>query len=45
MVFRDIAERENIFVSADEVRSQLDVMAAQAKQKGEAMPDVKRARY
>jgi hypothetical protein len=30
-------------VTSDEIKQQLDLMAAQAKQKGEASPDMKRA--
>jgi len=44
MTFRDIAEKEKIIVSKEEVQEQLDALAAQAKQKGEEMPDEERAR-
>lgn len=43
MVFRDIAEKENIVVTAAEIQDQLSVMAVQAKQKGEKLPDERRA--
>ena len=42
MVFREVAEREKIVVTPEEIKSQIDLLSAQAKQKGEAMPDVKR---
>lgn len=42
-ICRDIADREGIIVTTDEVKAQLDLLAAQAKQKGEQMPDVQRA--
>ena len=42
MVFREIAEREKIIVTPEEIKSQIDLLSAQAKQKGEQMPDIKR---
>ena len=44
MVFRDIAEKESISVQEKEIQEQLDLLAAQAKQKGEAPPDQNSAR-
>ena len=43
MVFRDIAEKEQISVSREEISEQLDAINAQAKQKGEPLPDARRA--
>jgi len=43
MVFRDIASKENISVTREEITQQLDGINAQAKQKGEPMPDQRRA--
>ena len=45
MVFRDIAEKEGIAVQEKEIQEQLDLLAAQAKQKGEAAPNLREARY
>lgn len=39
MAFRDIAEKEGIAVSQEEITEQLDGLNAQAKQRGEAPPD------
>lgn len=44
MAFRDIAEKEKLVIEPAEVQDQLDMMNAQAKQKGEAPPDEARAR-
>jgi len=44
MLFRDIAEKEGVVVQEREVQEQLDLLAAQAKQKGEAPPDAAQAR-
>ena len=44
MAFRDIAEREQVSVEEKEIREQLDLIYAQAKQKGEQPPDERRAR-
>lgn len=44
LAFRDIAEKEKIAVTEIEVKEQLDLIAVQAKQKGEAPPDEKNAR-
>jgi trigger factor len=44
MAFRDIAEKEKLVVEPAEVQNQIDVMNAQAKQKGEAPPDEARAK-
>lgn len=43
MVFRDIAEKEKVSVTREEISQQLDAINAQAKQKGEGMPDQRRA--
>ncbi len=43
LLFRDIAEKESIAVSAAETQEQIDVLNAQARQKGEAAVDVARA--
>ena len=43
MAFRDIAEKEGIVVSSEEIQSQLDGLNAQAKQRGEAPPDARAA--
>ena len=43
MAFRDIAEKEGISVSSEEIQSQLDGLNAQAKQRGEAPPDARAA--
>lgn len=43
MAFRDIAEKEKITVPKEEIQEQLDVLNAQARQKGETMPDERRA--
>lgn len=42
MVFREIAEKENINVTSEEIKSQIDLLTAQAKQKNEPLGDVKR---
>lgn len=42
MVFRDIAEKEQIVVTQADIQEQLSIMAAQAKQKGEKLPDERR---
>lgn len=42
MAFADIAAKENIAVTSEEIKSQLDLFAAQAKQKGDKMEDTKR---
>jgi len=44
MTFRDIAEKEKVVVSNEEIQAQLDALAVQSKQKGEPMPDIQRAR-
>jgi FKBP-type peptidyl-prolyl cis-trans isomerase (trigger factor) len=44
LLFRDIAEKESIIVPEEEIRAQLDLLNAQAKQKGESMPDEMQAR-
>ena len=44
MLFRDIAEKESIAVTEKEIQEQLDLLAAQARQKGEAPPDQSSAR-
>lgn len=43
MVFRDIAEKEQITVTREEIAEQLDALNAQAKQKGDPLPDARRA--
>lgn len=43
MVFRDIAEKEKVSVTKEEITEQLDLLNAQAKQKGEQLPDPRRA--
>lgn len=43
LAFRDIAERENIKVSEKEIRDQLELIAIQAKQKGEQPPEERNA--
>ena len=43
LAFRDIKEKEGITVTTDEIKAQLDLISAQAKQKGEPLPDLKRA--
>jgi trigger factor len=43
MAFRDIAEKEGIAVTPAEVQDQLDMLNAQAKQRGEAPPDPRAA--
>ena len=45
LVFRDIAEKEAISVEEKEIQEQIDLLTAQAKQKGEAPPDPLSARY
>ena len=45
MLFRDVAEKESIAVTEKEIQEQLDLLAAQARQKGEAPPDQSSARY
>ena len=42
MVFREIAEKENINVTAEEIKAQIDLLTAQAKQKNEPLGDIKR---
>lgn len=42
MAFADIAAKEKIVVSGDEIKSQLDLYVAQAKQKGDKIEDTKR---
>ena len=44
MIFRDLAEKENISVSPDEIKEQYDMICVQAKQRGEAPPDERNAR-
>lgn len=44
MAFRDIAEKEKVVVTDEEMQAQLDALAVQSKQKGEPMPDIQRAR-
>lgn len=44
MAFRDIAEKEKLSVEAKEIKDNYDLMCAQAKQKGEAPPDERRAK-
>lgn len=43
MAFRDIAEKEGISVSSEEIQEQLDGLNAQAKQRKEAPPDPRAA--
>ena len=43
MAFRDIAEKEGISVSSEEIQEQLDGLNAQAKQRNEAPPDPRAA--
>ncbi len=44
MIFRDLAEKENISVGPDEIKEQYDMICVQAKQRGEAPPDERNAR-
>ena len=44
LMFREIAEKENISVSEAEIQEQLDLINAQARQKGGDLPDADRAR-
>lgn len=44
MAFRDIAEKEKIVVNANEIQEQWDMIVVQAKQKGDKLPDERRAR-
>ena len=41
---RDIAEKESVSVEEKEIREQLDLLNAQAKQKNEEPPEERRAR-
>lgn len=43
MAFRDIAEKDGIAVTSEEIQEQLDGLNAQAKQRGEAPPDPRAA--
>ena len=43
MAFRDIAEKEGIAVTVEEIKEQLDALNAQAKQRGEDPPDSRAA--
>jgi len=43
MAFRDIAEKEKISVAPQEIKEQLDLVNAQARQKGEQPPDARAA--
>jgi len=42
MAFADIAAKEKIAVTSEEIKSQMDLFAAQAKQKGDKLEDTKR---
>jgi FKBP-type peptidyl-prolyl cis-trans isomerase (trigger factor) len=44
LVFRDISEREKITVAEKEIQEQIDLLNAQAKQKGEGAVDPVQAR-
>jgi FKBP-type peptidyl-prolyl cis-trans isomerase (trigger factor) len=44
MAFRDISEKEKIAVLPAEIQEQWDMIAVQAKQKGEKVPDERRAK-
>ena len=43
MVFRDIAEKEKVVVTKEEIAEQIDMLNAQARQKNEPLPDPRRA--
>mmetsp|Transcript_15459 Transcript_15459/g.25754 ORF Transcript_15459/g.25754 Transcript_15459/m.25754 type:complete len:527 (+) Transcript_15459:107-1687(+) len=44
MVFRDVAEKEKIVITPEEVQEQMEGLKMQAKQKNEPMPDEARAK-
>lgn len=44
MVFRDIAEKENLDITEEEIEDQMSMLKAQAKQRGEEAPDAAAAK-